>query len=277
MGVMAASLAAAAFGAGDFIGGVAARSTDWRPVVSVAMGAGLLVLGVAAYVESPSAAAPPLSWCLSAGVAFALGVSLLYRALAEGRMTEVAPITAIVAIAVPAVVDILTGKVVTGHFILGLAVAGLSAILLSRIGGGRALVWNRSVALVAVGAGLGLALFYIGLDQVVSAGGGIRGVLLVRATAFVVTAAVALKGRRPAFHLRCFGMAAGAGLLDGTANQLLMLAFATGGLAETSAIASLYPVATILLAVAFLRERPTKSQGVGLLLAGPAILLLKSG
>jgi hypothetical protein len=52
MSLAAASMAAAAFGVGDFLGGVAARGADWRQVVAVALGAGLLVLGLAASLES---------------------------------------------------------------------------------------------------------------------------------------------------------------------------------------------------------------------------------
>jgi len=136
MSVTAASLAAAAFGAGDFLGDVAARGSDWRHVVSVALGAGLLMLGVAAYFGGDHAGTLPLTWCMSAGVGFAVGVSLLYRALAEGRMTQVAPITAVIAIVVPTFVDILAGKAVTGHLILGLGAAGLSTALLSGLSGG---------------------------------------------------------------------------------------------------------------------------------------------
>ena len=66
------------------------------------------------------------------------------------------------------------------------------------------------------------------------------------------------------------------GLLDGLANLLMLWAFTTGKLAQTAAIASLYPVSTILLAMLFLRERPSILQGAGLMLAIPSILLLKS-
>ncbi|MBM2712897.1 EamA family transporter [Mesorhizobium caraganae] len=278
MSVVAASLAAAAFGAGDFLGGVAARRLDWRAVVLVALGSGLPVLGMAAYcLDETSGVSLPLLWCLCAGLGFALGVSLLYRALAEGRMTEVAPITAIVAITVPAVVDVLTGKALTGHLAIGLVAACLSAVLLSGLGGQREAVQNRSGVIVAIVAGLGLAIFYIGLDQVDAAGAGVRGVLAIRATAFLAVAAFALRRGSCSFKPRSLGMAVAAGLLDGTANLLLMIAFATGGLAETSAIASLYPGATILLAIAILHERPSSIQGIGLLLAAPAIFLLKAG
>lgn len=277
MSTMAAGLAAATFGAGDFLGGYAARGSNWRHVVPMALGAGLLVLGAAAVFVSHFAGPPPLTWCLSAGAGFAVGVSLLYRALAEGRMTQVAPTTAVVAIAVPALVDILMGKAVTGHLILGLGAAGLSAALLSGLSGDwRESLGHRTVIIVAVGAGLGFSLFYIGLDRVEAAQGGVPGLLLIRATAFLATTAAAMKSRGALVRPRDMGVAMGAGLLDGVANLLLMLAFATGGLTETSAVASLYPVMTILLAMAVLRERPTMPQGIGLILTVPAILLLKS-
>lgn len=248
MSIVAAGLASAGFAAGDFLGGVAARGSNWRLVVSTALGAGLLVLGAAAVIDGHFIGPLSLTWCLSAAAGFAVGVSLLYRALAGGRMTQVAPITAIVA---PSVVDILMGKAVTGRLVLGLGAAGLSAALLSGLSGDwRESIRNHSVIIVAVGAGLGLALFYIGSDRVEAVGGGVRGLLLVRATSFLVSTAGAVKGRGAVFRPRDLGVAVGAGLLDGAANLPLMMAFATGGLAETSAVASLYPVTTILLAMA---------------------------
>lgn len=277
MSLAAAGMAAAAFGVGDFLGGVAARDSDWRQVVSVALGSGLLVLGLAASLESSFPASLPLGWCLVAGAGYAIGISLLYRALSEGHMTEIAPISAIVAIVVPAVVDILTGKAVTARLVLGLVSAGVSATLLSGLSAGwRDSIRNHSLIVIAIAAGLGLALFYIGLDRVDAARGGAWGVLFIRAIAFVSTAVVALRRPGRALQPRSTGAAVGAGLFDGTANLLLMMAFATGRLAETSAVASLYPVATILLAVIILQERPSRTQGIGLLLVIPSIFLLKS-
>jgi hypothetical protein len=88
-------------------------------------------------------------------------------------MTQIA-ITAAVAIAVPALVDILAGKTVTSLLVLGLVVAGFSAALLSGLGGGwRDGMRNSSTLMVALRAGLGLTLFHIGFDGVESAGGDI--------------------------------------------------------------------------------------------------------
>ena len=53
------------------------------------------------------------------------------------------------------------------------------------------------------------------------------------------------------------------GLFDVGANLALALALNEGFVSLVSVVASLYPVVTILLAVAILRERPARSQALG--------------
>jgi drug/metabolite transporter (DMT)-like permease len=53
------------------------------------------------------------------------------------------------------------------------------------------------------------------------------------------------------------------GLFDVAANLALALALNEGLASIVSVLASLYPVVTILLAVAILRERPARSQALG--------------
>ena len=53
------------------------------------------------------------------------------------------------------------------------------------------------------------------------------------------------------------------GLFDVGANLALALALNEGLVSVVSVLASLYPVVTILLAVAILRERPARSQALG--------------
>jgi len=277
--VLVATLASVAFGAGDFLGGLAARRIDSRQVVAIAMITGLVPFGaVVAIYESVSLDRASAPWHLLAGIGFAAGVSLLYRALSEGRMLQVAPITAVIAIAFPAIVDLMTGSAGGAHLIVGLIAATLSSVLLGSSSGTEP---NRSKAgaatvLMALTAGLGFAFFYIGLHRVNAGGEGVWAVLLIRLIALAVTAIPALTVPYKALDVPGLAIAAGAGIFDGAANLLLMRAFATGGLAETAAIASLYPVTTIVLAIAILRERPSILQGLGLLLAVPAIFLLKT-
>ncbi|MER8563347.1 hypothetical protein [Mesorhizobium sp. M0578] len=66
-----------------------------------------------------------------------------------------------------------------------------------------------------------------------------------------------------------------ASLLDGIANLLLMVAFATEDWPKPRP-SPRYPVAMIVLAIKVLRERPSMTQGIRLLLAIPAVFLLRS-
>jgi drug/metabolite transporter (DMT)-like permease len=62
-------------------------------------------------------------------------------------------------------------------------------------------------------------------------------------------------------------LAIACGVVDATANALLLLALRSGDLAVVSALTALYPAGTILLAAFLLRERIAPVQWIGLLLA----------
>lgn len=268
-------MAAAAFGAGDFLGGLAARHGHWRRVVTVALGAGLSVIALAAHYVGHVPETLPVGWCAVAAAGFVTGISLLYRALAAGTMVEVAPISAIVAIVLPALVDIAAGAEVTRNLILGLCAAVISSVLVSGSDTERNAV-DRQLLFIAVAAGLGFALFYVGLDRVAASGAGLWGLFVIRAAALGALLLASARHASDQLILPSWLAAICGGLLDGLANLLMLWAFTTGKLAQTAAIASLYPVSTILLAMLFLRERPSILQGAGLMLAIPSILLLKS-
>lgn len=73
---------------------------------------------------------------------------------------------------------------------------------------------------------------------------------------------------------RAFLLAAGAGVLVGGANVLLMLALHAGSVAVVAVLVNLYPVATVLLAWILLRERVNAIQGTGIVLAVAASVML---
>jgi drug/metabolite transporter (DMT)-like permease len=63
-------------------------------------------------------------------------------------------------------------------------------------------------------------------------------------------------------------------LLDTSGNLLFVAATRAGRLDVAAVLASLYPASTILLAAYMLRERPTQRQGVGMLVAGAAVVMI---
>jgi hypothetical protein len=76
---------------------------------------------------------------------------------------------------------------------------------------------------------------------------------------------------------RLAAVAVGVGLFDMVGNACYVLATQAGRLDVAATLSSLYPVTTILLAVAFLGERVTRSHAVGIAAAVAAIVLISAG
>jgi uncharacterized membrane protein len=150
------------WGAGDFLGGLAARRVAVLAVLTVSQAVGLA--GVALWVVVARDPVPDMAELLPAalaGIAGLVGLGALYRGLAVGAMGIVAPISAASPL-VPLAVDAARG-VVPG------AVQWLGSRSSWR--GSPPSRWSpRAVGLVASGVGLalvaalGFGLFFVGLD-----------------------------------------------------------------------------------------------------------------
>ena len=128
---------AALYGTTDFLGGLAARRAYTLAIVVTSQGCGLalLVLSLPLLPEA-TPAARDLAWGGVAGLAGGVGVTLLYRALAVGRMAVVAPTTAVCAVMIPVVTDVLPGERLPPLAILGVTLSSLypaSTVILARI------------------------------------------------------------------------------------------------------------------------------------------------
>jgi drug/metabolite transporter (DMT)-like permease len=275
--------ASIAWGASDFIAGLRSRTTAVLTVLLVSQVAGLvLYIPFLAVLGGP---APSLSSALLgclAGTFYLLGLAALYRGLAGGIMAIVAPMAAVDAV-IPVGFGLLTGDHPGVIPTIGSCVALAGVILASLPAGEEDSTYvvrdstRKSIAfgLVAAlgfgcfmvalaGASDGGALWAVGYSRVTSV------ILVVLAVGYTrITSVLVMPGFASAIHrgdeLKARGSAslAAIGGLDVGATVLFALA-TTGGLLSLVAImGSLYPVFTVLLAAAVLRERPHAMQRAG--------------
>ncbi len=125
-------------------------------------------------------------------------------------------------------------------------------------------------------AGLGFGAMFSALGQVGDGAGAWSAALTqgVSTVSVVVLAALLGAAWRPT---RTALLATPAGPLGGAAVILFLLANQHGLLTVAAVVSSLYPAATILLAVAVLHERVQRAQAVGLLLCGATVVLVSLG
>ncbi len=266
-----------AYGAADFLGGLATRGAHVLRVVVVAAPVSLLVellLWPAAGAHFDSAA---VAWGAASGVASAAAFALLYRTLAIGPMSVLSPVTAVVSAAFPVAVGLLSGERLTGLAIGGMALAFVAVVIVSGGTNARGLRPSRVALALAFGAGAAIALQLVCLDQAPD-DSGVAPLLVGRAVSSVVVLGAAFALRAHLGEAQpSLPAAAGAGALDSLANFAFLLAVRDGDLAIVAVITALYPAGTVLLARLFLAERIGPIQLAGLGLAAVAVSLLALG
>jgi len=283
MGAGVALLAAAVYGAGDFLGGLAVRRLHAFTVVAIGQVVGLLLMLVAApTLGAGEVRIADLAWGAAAGLSTLIGIPLLYLALALGRMSVVAPVTALFSVAVPVVWGLIFAAWPSPIVAAGLALAALAILAVSRESDrGPAPANARAAFWIAIAAGLGIGWFYVLIAHTEPAAGLWPLVAARSASVALVLLAIPLVLRR-GWVRRPTGaglwmLISGAGACDAAANALYLLASREGQLAVIAMLTSLYPASTVVLAAAVLGERPNRIQAGGLALALVAVLLIVGG
>jgi drug/metabolite transporter (DMT)-like permease len=268
-------LAAAAWGCGDFGGGLLARRTALFGVVFVSQLVGLVLALALAVLRGETFPSPTdIGWCIVAGIAGVIGISSLYRGLAVGRMGVVAPVTGVIAATIPVAAGIVLQGVPPPLVLAGIAMAVVAVVLVSRVSDDSTGPSGLGLALLsgaAIGA-MSVAIAQLGDGHVFGP------LTLIRATQALLIVAIVLVSRS-AWRVErgLIPAAAGVGVLDMAGNALFILAVQTGALAIAAVLSSLYPVTTVILATAFLGERVTRSHAVGIALAALAIACIAAG
>lgn len=271
MPVVLALASAAVFGAADFAGGYATRRLPVLTVTLTTNLVGAVLAALLVIVVGGSASAASLLWGAAAGFFGLAGIMCLYQGLAQGPNRLVSPLSALLSALIPVVAGLVGGDRLDTLAIIGLVLAGPAIWLVA--GGDHRMSGSRSTLTLAVVAGLGFGLFFVCLAQTPDDAGAVP-LLAARIVSTCLLAAAVLHRGIDIAQPGNLAMPALAGVLDMSANGLYLWATRDGELAVVAALTSLYPVTTILLATAILRERVTRPQAVGLVLAVSAAALL---
>jgi drug/metabolite transporter (DMT)-like permease len=266
---LAASLC---WGSGDFSGGLASRRANPSSVVLAAYAVGFVLLVALALIwREPFPTPLDLLWGGLAGVAGVLGLLAFYSALSSGKMGITAPVSAVLTAALPVLFSIFTTGLPTLLQLVGFVLALLAIVLISRperTEGTPQGIW------LAVLAGCAFGCFFILISRV-QATSTFWPLATARLSSVLILLVVMLVRRQKLSPGKAVApLVLLAGILDAIGNAFFVLAAHSGRLDVAAILSSLYPAATVLLAALVLRERVTRVQGFGVLLALLAIPLI---
>ena len=280
--IVFALLSATLYGSADFLGGLATRRSSVMPVMIFSQLAGLIMLLlVLPFLPPATATHADFAWGALAGGALGVGLMLLYQGLATGKMSVVAPVTAVLAVVVSAVAGIVLGDRLSMGAFLGVVLA-IGAITLISQDGAQKATRERGLGIAqglaaALSAGVLIGVFFAALKQS-SPTSGLLPLVSARLAALVVLGFVACWRRSPlrVGHDAVWLIIVG-GALDILANVLYLFATRLGMLTIAATVTSLYPASTILLARLVLGERLRRIQITGLACAGVGVALIGAG
>lgn len=263
------------WGAADFGGGLASKKTSPYAVVFWGDLVGMTAVAViAVWWNDPVPSWRSLGFTVLSGVCGAFGIVMFYRALADGKMSIAAPVSALMAAVIPVAVGFVTVELPGWLTMAGIALALASIWLVARTErDGRVRIHWAEVR-SPLFAGVLFGLFFIFMHAATA-----KSVLWpavgLRITSVVLLAAVARLTRSPLSVPRGrWGLVAFIGIFDVAGNVFYVLSAQTGRMDIAAVIGSLYPGMTVALAWLVLKEKISVSQLAGIALALTAIVMI---
>lgn len=283
MPALLALVSAMLWGVGDFLGGLASRRSTPLQTLILSTPAGLLLVLPIAFLVPGDAAGSAVPG-LVAGAVGSIGILLLYAALSLGPMGVVSPVSAVLGAAIPVASGLLRGERPGTWAYVGMALAVVAIITVGLEPSAptddstHQRVTPRAL-LLAIGAGVGIGLFFTVISYAPS-DAGLWPVVFARSmsTVILVALAVVVAVRRrtpllpPTTQVRWLSVATGG--FDAWANGVYVIAVQTGMLSVVAVLGSLYPAATVLLARYVLAERLRPAQKIGMVTALVAAVML---
>jgi drug/metabolite transporter (DMT)-like permease len=288
--VTAALLGAVAYGTGDFLGGRASLRLSTPMAVAIAQTVAVAAM-VGAHAGAPIPGPEVVAAGTVAGLAYAIGIGLLYHGFAHGRIGVVAPLCGLFSILVPLAGDLWLGRSLGGWTHLGIALCALAVVYIagSALTGESHRIDGRSAFLgIASGTGYGISDLVLGVRADADGDGTMLVTRIVAAALGFALLALALRRNRlggpggtAAGRLVKTGLAAGgiaaaaaAGGFDLLGQIGYVTAASRGSMGVAAALVALFPAVSVLLAVIFLRETVSRRQLVGFAVSAAGVVMV---
>lgn len=264
---------AISWGAGDFSGGFASKKGDVLTVIFFSQIVGILMLlGLLFFFAENLPGLAQALWAGMAGWMGAFGLVALYKALANGRMGVVAPLSAVMTALVPMISSFYFEGLPQGTRLIGFGSAMAAVWLLSMTQSATRI--DLQQLMLPFIAGLGFGLFFVCIDRA-SGDTIIWPLILARMTSLSIfgTILCARKKKAPP-HKNQWILIGLTGILDTAGNAFFIMAAQIGRLDVSAVLASMYPAATVMLAWVLLKEhlQPRQLIGVGTALLALALI-----
>ena len=265
------------WGIADFIGGLKSRNLPTLSILMISTLTGTFLLGVILLLlNSPLPDDPLLFWAIPAGLIGIIAMFLLYRSLAVGTMSILAPISA-TGVILPVIWGILFGDTLSGLSMLGIVIAILGSLMAVTE---TDLEKNKKKFTNGIGLALGSAffvgLYFITMDTACThhpiwASMIMRSSTLIILIPLLVFTKVTVnigKVQLPPILLM--------GAMDTMAAFCFAVATSRGMLSQVAVISSLYPAVTVILSAVITGERIQKIQVSGVILAIAGVTLISA-
>jgi drug/metabolite transporter (DMT)-like permease len=268
------------YGISDFVGGIASRRVAALRVVLVSYPVALVLLFVISLIVGGEISHGAIMWGGLCGFSQAFGIWWFYAALGSGPISVVSPLTAILVAAIPVGVGLTLGERPGAIAGIGVVLALIAVVLVSREATDKDVSPHRfttKVAWLTVGAGVAFGMNFVLIAQAPHEANLWPLVFSRLAASLTVFIAAAVSGNLAPPSGTPLRLALLAAVLDVGANVAMLLALHASLLSLAGVLMSLYPAATVLLAILVLREQVTRWQTLGMALAMAAVAMIAAG
>jgi drug/metabolite transporter (DMT)-like permease len=266
-------IAALCWGTSDFCGGIATRRMKASTVMLATDIVTIFLMTCFAFFFSEQMPSwQSIGWGIAAGTAGTLGIYLLFSGLAIGPMGVVSALSAVIAAALPVLIEISKVGIPGTLALIGFVLAGL-AVCLINFEKSESSISSKAIWFGIV-SGIAFGILFTCLDQI-EVGSAFWPLVASRILILpiLVICNRGFSGVTSSLKQTPWLLLA-IGALDSLGNAAYTIATQIGRLDEASVIGSMYPIITVALSLLILKECLSKRQSVALALAVGAVVCI---